>query len=402
MHLLHFMTRSLVAFTVAAVITVPLTVQAQQPAVVGADEVILEPFHQTALAIGRFVPLFESIVPSLLQSHVTRISVNVGDRLDAGQEIARLDIERLGWRVRQSEALVRQREATVNAAQAQAEAAARRLARAEGLRESTAFSESQRDDARGEAETTTAQVHVAEAALEEAKALLDLSKNDYRHGIIHAPFAGVVEERHADLGEAVQMGSPIVTLVSDSDLEIEVEVPSLKARVLAAGTEMLITLADKTSRQAHVRSVGSVENPRTRTRRVRLVPVLPPEMPLPAVGESTEVHVPIGGDTAVPTVSKDAVIQNQGLSLVYVIADGVAQIRPVQLGDAVGDRFVVYEGVGPGEMVVVRGNERILPGQSVMVAPPSVPSGSPSQQEGSPPDEQQGAETMQGQEEQAQ
>lgn len=329
---------------------------AQDAAVVGVDSVQLEPVDQTSTAIGRFVTLNEAVVPALLPSHITRIAVEVGDHVGAGDTLAVLDIDRLGLEVQRAEA-------ALAAARARAGAAARRLERAEALRESSAFSEAHLDDARGEADAAAAQARAAEAAL-------DLARTDLRQGTVRAPFAGVVEVRHADLGESVQPGTPVATLVSDLALEIEADVPSRRVPALAPGSEIDATLADGGALRARVRAVGAVENPRTRTRRVRFVPAIPAGRPRPAVGESVEVHVPIAAAGRVPTVSKDAILQRQGISLVYAVVDGAAEIRPVELGDAVGDRFIVLAGVAAGETVVVRGNERLRPGQPVVVGPP--------------------------------
>ena len=344
---------------------------AQQPAVVGTDKVTAEAVDQTAPTIGRFVTLFEAVVPALLASHVTEIPVNIGDRLAVGDIIAVLDIDRLRWQVQQAKASVAQSEAGLAVARARAELAQRRLERAEGLRESTAFSQAQRDDARGEADIAAAQVQVALAALEEANARLDTAEDDFARGTVVAPFDGVVEERHADLGEAVQPGGPVVTLVSEKALEIEADVPSQRVAALNPGARIEVTRASGESIGTTVRAVGTVENPRTRTRRVRLVPELGELTNIPPIGEGVTVHVPISDTAVLPTVHKDAILQRRGISVVYVVVDGKAEVRPVQLGDAVGDRFVVLSGVQPGEVAVVRGNERLLPGQAVAVAPPA-------------------------------
>ena len=354
----------------ATLVWAALPARAQQPAVVGTDTVSAEAVDQTAPTIGRFVTLFEAVVPALLASHVTEIPVNIGDRLAAGAVIAVLDIERLRWQVQQAKASVAQREAGLAVARARAELAQRRLERAEGLRESTAFSQAQRDDARGEADIAAAQVQVAVAALEEARARLDTAADDYDRGTIVAPFAGVVEERHADLGEAVQPGGPVVTLVSEKALEIEADVPSLRVAALHPGTPIGVTRASGETITTTVRAVGTVENPRTRTLRVRLVPELGESTSIPPIGEGVTVHVPISDTAVLPTVHKDAILQRRGISVVYVVVDGKAEVRPVQLGEAVGDRFVVLAGVQPGDVAVVRGNERLLPGQAVAVAPP--------------------------------
>lgn len=344
---------------------------AQQPAVVGTDKVTAEAVDQTAPTIGRFVTLFEAVVPALLASHVTEIPVNIGDRLAEGDVIAVLDIDRLRWQVQQAKASVAQSEAGLAVARARAELAQRRLERAEGLRESTAFSQAQRDDARGEADIAAAQIQVALAALEEANARLDTAEDDFARGTVVAPFDGVVEERHADLGEAVQPGGPVVTLVSEKALEVEADVPSQRVAALNPGARIEVTRASGDSIGTTVRAVGTVENPRTRTRRVRLVPELGELTNIPPIGEGVTVHVPISDTAVLPTVHKDAILQRRGISVVYVVVNGKAEVRPVQLGDAVGDRFVVLSGVQPGEIAVVRGNERLLPGQAVAIAPPA-------------------------------
>ena len=68
---------------------------------------------------------------------------------------------------------------------------------------------------------------------------------------------------------------------------------------------------------------------------------------------------------------KDAIVREAGAAFVFVVADGLAEIRPIVLGEANGDRFEVIEGLAVGEQVVVRGNERLQPGQSVITADPS-------------------------------
>ncbi len=355
---------------VAAPLAAMSPAQAQQAAVVGVDEVTTQSVDQTAPTIGRFVTLFEAVVPALLASHVTEIPINIGDRVARGDTIAVLDIDRLRWEVQQARARLAQADANLGVARARAELAQRRLERAEGLRESTAFSQAQRDDARGEADIAAAQVQVAQAAVEEARARLNTAEDDFRRGTVIAPFDGVVEERHADLGEAVQPGGPVVTLVSERELEIEADVPSVRIPALSPGNAINVTLTSGDLVKTVVRSIGTVENPRTRTRRVRLVPELGEEMAAPAIGEGVTVHVPVSTASVLMTVHKDALLQRRGISVVYVVVDGKAEIRPVQTGEAVGDRFVVLGGVQPGDVTVVRGNERLLPGQDVAVAPP--------------------------------
>ena len=80
-----------------------------------------------------------------------------------------------------------------------------------------------------------------------------------------------------------------------------------------------------------------------------------------------------------PTVHKDAILKREGMSLVYIVKEETAQIKPVRLGDGVGNRFIVLEGLEVGDIAVVKGNERLRPGQKVAPLPKN--NGNKSEQE---------------------
>ncbi len=86
-----------------------------------------------------------------------------------------------------------------------------------------------------------------------------------------------------------------------------------------------------------------------------------------AANQSGTLDLPAGRPRDVVTVHKDAVLNRKGKTLVFVLVDGKVQIRPVRLGEAVGGRFEVLKGLKTGDLVVVRGNERLLPGQEVRI-----------------------------------
>jgi len=76
--------------------------------------------------------------------------------------------------------------------------------------------------------------------------------------------------------------------------------------------------------------------------------------------------LPVGGSRDAVTVSKDAVTQRNGQNMVFVSNNGRAQPRPVTTGEATGSRLVVVSGLKAGDLVVVRGNERLRPGQRLL------------------------------------
>jgi multidrug efflux pump subunit AcrA (membrane-fusion protein) len=84
-----------------------------------------------------------------------------------------------------------------------------------------------------------------------------------------------------------------------------------------------------------------------------------------AVGQSLNVFIPVGEARDVLSVPKDALVQGTGGWTVFVAAEEQAQLRIVTLGVPLGDRYEVLSGLAPGDLVVVRGNERLRPGQPI-------------------------------------
>lgn len=344
---------------------------AQQPSLVVVDDVRHEPLAQTQPVLGRFVARQGGEVSARIAGPVTEMRVDVGDRVKAGDVIAVLDLDRL--RLQRDLAAATEREMTALAASARARLAKRRqdLERLEAIRESAAFSQARYDNAVQDLAIDEGAAAAAAAALARVRASLRLAEDDLADGEVAAPYDGVVVTRHTEIGAWVGVGAPVATLLNEGDLEIEVDVPYNRIAGLAPGTAVAIALADGSPYAAAVRAVGAEQNAITHTRQVRFTPEITGAEVANAAGESVSVDLPLGAPRQVVTVHKDAILKRQGLSLVYVVnGEGAAEIRPVELGEAVGPRFEVLGGVAVGEATVIRGNERLRPGQAVQVGDP--------------------------------
>ena len=182
--------------------------------------------------------------------------------------------------------------------------------------------------------------------------------------VIKAPYDGVVTRRLVSPGAYVRLGDPVVALIDDSALEIEADVPVEQLGALETGATIDGVIAGK-RKTATVRAVVPEENPLTRTRAVRFTPTFEEDPGDLAVAQSVTLYIPIGLAREVTTVSKDGVIQRPNGAMVFLVKDAQATPQPVRLGAAVDGRFEVLDGLGDGDLVVVRGNERLRPGQPV-------------------------------------
>ncbi len=336
-------------------------------ALVRVDQVVSQPLSQTVPVLGRLVPRQAGSVAARVEAPIDAFKVEVGDRVEAGQLIALLNRDRLAAQRDQTDGRLQEARAKLSTSRAQLKLARQELKRLEGLKTSAAFSQARFDDAEQNVAIARAQVVESEAAVKTAQADLDLAELDVRDTAIVAPYDGVVIQRMSEAGAYVQVGDALVRLIADGSLEVEVDVPYQRISGLKAGTRVNITLDDGSSHLAVVRAVVPEENPLTRTRAVRFVPEFGhSERPL-AADQSVTVMVPIGAPRTVVSVHKDAVIRHGSKSMVFVAQGDVAQPREIVLGEAVGSRYEVLAGLAEGELVVVRGNERLRPGDKVRI-----------------------------------
>lgn len=341
--------------------------QTDQGALVDVDAVRLEPMTQTQSVVGQFVAMQSSVVAARVDGPVLTVSVTVGDSVETGDLLAELDTDRLQAALDLATATLDEQRARVESATATEALFAQDVARIERLRGSAAFNQARLDDAIAERSRAVGELAEAVAGVHRAEVARDLAALELDYGEIRAPFPGVISTREVDVGEYVRIGDPIVTLVNHHDLEIEAAVPAASVGGLSIGRRVQVRVTAGLSISAEVRAVVPVEDPLTRTRIVRLTPDLDYEMAGVAARQSAVVEVPVDAEVDVVTVDKDAVLSGPAGRMVFVVEDGAAQPRPVEIGASLGNRFEVLGGLEPGELVVVRGNEGLRPGQLVAI-----------------------------------
>ncbi len=339
------------------------------PSPVEVDTVRVEPLSQTFPVLGRLIARQSGVVAALTRGPVAEVLVDVGDRVAEGDVVARLALDRLEQTRASKAADLAERGAERRTATAVMRLAEDEMARLEKLKGSAAFSKARYDDKRREVAVAKASIGEADAAIARARADLRLAEIDLSLGVIKAPFSGVVTTRYIERGAYVNVGDPAVALVNDRDLEIEADVPSNRLGGLTPGRSIQASLSDTQRLDAVVRALVPEENALTRTRQVRFIPAID-EATMGkgaglAAGQTVSVLIPVGEARDVLTVHKDAILSRSGGDSVYLVVDGKAMPKPVTLGVATGDRFVVKTGLSEGDVTVIRGNERLRPGQAV-------------------------------------
>ncbi|WP_085909454.1 efflux RND transporter periplasmic adaptor subunit [Kiloniella majae] len=357
----------------ASLMIVPQYASAQQPSLVGVDKVRIESMSQTVPVIGRLVARQTGNVSARIAGPVDDVLVEVGDKVSEGQVIARLNAATLKAERDLAAGEVAAAKSKQGTFQARLKLAGQELQRMERLKKSAAFNKSRYEDAVQNSSIAKAEVSQARADINTAQARLRRAEINLAYTEIKAPYDGIIMAKETETGAYVATGDAVVTLLSRESLEIEVDVPARRLAGIKAGMEFTLSLEDNTPLVATIRAILPRENPLTRTRPVRLTAELPNQDTL-ANNQSITLLVPAGPKREVATVHKDAIIQSPNGPMVFLNADGIAQPRPVQLGQQVGERIEVIYGLKADDEVVIRGNERLFPGVPLQVngaAPPA-------------------------------
>jgi len=270
-----------------------------------------------------------------------------GTVVKRGETIARLDAERLTLALRDNEAAVKRLDAQLQLLSTQ-------RTRLDTL--GSVVSQSQLDEA-------VSRERMAEQDVEQARVARDRARLDLARATVRAPFPGIVVERAQQVGEFVASGTPLLRLVNDRELEVVARAPMGSADSVAAGAEARLIDGERSTR-GKVRAVIPVGDERSRMVELRIALA---DRAL-RVGAPVRVEILPGNLKAVVTVPRDAVIQRQGASYVMrVRADNTAERVAVNLGPGRDNQVQIGGTLRAGDRVIVRGGERLEPGQAVKV-----------------------------------
>jgi len=300
---------------------------------------------------GSIVSRDDARVAGIVAGRVQWIA-EVGQRVEAGGVLARLDDTVVKLRAAELQAQVAR-------SKAQAELARAQLDRYESLAATKIYPASQLDEAR-------AQLDMARHDVARLSAQLNLAEYEMQQSTIRAPFSGVVTERFTQRGEFLQIGAAVARLVNTENVEARATAALAFAGNVKPGQVAAIRVALEEKRGT-VRAVVPVGDDRSRQFEVRLAL---PKTQWP-VGTAVEISLPTGADRNAVVVPRDAIVIRQTQSYVMrVTPNGTVERREVDSGSAVDDLVEIRSGVAVGDRLVVRGAERLEPGQAVTVAQP--------------------------------
>lgn len=221
----------------------------------------------------------------------------------------------------------------------------------------------QNNAAQTQLEQTLSQRDAVQNELAAAKARMLIASERLDRTELRAPFTGVVVQRTKRAGEWLNSGDEVLQLVDSSSLEIEATAPVTLKPFLVIGHQLQIS-ARQQQGMASLRAVVPVADSQSRLLRLRL-DIVEGEW---LAGQPVRVALPTALPQQVLTVPRDALVLRRGGSHLFKIgAESMAERVQVETGIASGEYIQVTGDLVAGDRVVVRGNERLRPGQSVSI-----------------------------------
>jgi membrane fusion protein (multidrug efflux system) len=210
-----------------------------------------------------------------------------------------------------------------------------------------------------EFETVQNDLRAAEAA--EGLARLDLS-----YTRVKAPFAGRVVQRLVDVGQNVNVGTPLFVLSDFDPLLARVYVPSKEFKKLKPDqTVELILDSDKTRLQGKIKLISPIIDPSTGTIKVTVEISEYPQNTRP--GDFTEVRIVTEMRTGTILVPKIAVFTDRGDQIAYVAMDGSAERRVVEIGFQDDEHAEILNGISAGERIITKGQRSLKHGSPIKI-----------------------------------
>ena len=346
-------------------------------------------------ASGYVVPRRKAVVSAKIQGRLSDLRVEEGSRVKEGEIIARLESADYAATVASARAAVLRAEADLAEQHRQ-------------LRQSVEL-EREAVVSRDLREAAESRVRIAEAAVEQAKANLQVTEAQFANTLIRAPFAGVVLRKMAEVGESVAPIPPGVNLSTSSGasvaladldtLEVEADVSESNVARLGADQPAEVTVEafpDKRYRAVLRQIIPAADRTRA-TVMVKVTildkdPGLKPEMnarvsfleaPVAAAapaggdtaGDGTAGDGTPGGDPAAaappppPAISvpASAVADRDGRPVVFEVVDGRARVRGVVVGGSRDGSTTVREGLVGNETLVLNPAATLRDGDRVRV-----------------------------------
>jgi membrane fusion protein, multidrug efflux system len=291
-----------------------------------------------------------------------------GDFVREGDLLAEIDPANYRLAVEQARAVLGVAQAGRGRAQIQVEHARREKERADNLLRSGGITSKDQEAAVTGVRDAEAQVHLAEAQVDQARAALAIAEKALQDCRIVAPSSGLVHKRYSDPGSLLSAGAPLYMLVDNSQLELECLVPSYRLAEVRTGLQVEFTTPSFGDRmfQGTITAVNPMVESDNRSVKVNARITNPKgELRSGMYARGTIVIRKVQNAPVVPRQALLVESEESTAGSLYVVDKNRASRRQVQIGGIQEGRVWIREGVSSGDVVIVEVGPELKDGSQV-------------------------------------
>lgn len=350
----------------------------------------LQTIPEVVTATGELFAEDQATLGVKVAGRVKRLLVDLGSVVEQGAVIAEIEKEDYEFRVRQSEAMVEQTRARLGLGpndQDTGEAEKTSVVRqaAAGLREARLMNQNasalfkqgvisnvdfQRagvalQGAEARYQAAVEEVYRSRAELLERRAQLALARQQLSDTELRAPFRGAITRRIATAGEFLPVNGPVAQLVRSNPLRIRLEVPERLAGRIRAGQriDLNVTGAPSLAPGRVVRISPALD---AQSRSLAIEGEIPNPDNFLRAGSFVEGVLTLDPNARGYAVPQSAIVSFAGVDRVFVADGGALAERVIRVGRRIDDSTVeITEGLHDGDLVVLKGNDRMTVGLKV-------------------------------------
>ena len=308
------------------------------------------------------------VVPKA-SGRLAEVYVKLSDRIARGQRIAKIEDSEILEQVKQAEASFNVAQATVRQREADLKFAQTNLERSRSLFARQLLPQSTMDDADARQQAATAQLDLAGAQFEQAKARLDELRINLANTLITSPVDGFVGKRSLDPGAYVTPNSSFISVVDIHLVRLVADVIEKDLRRITAGTaaDVEVDAYPGDTFAGRVARIAPVLDPATRTAQME-VEIPNPDFRLKP-GMYARVNFIVEQRQRALVVPSNAVVDLTGKRGVFMAPDGnTAKFQAISTGLENGVLTEITEGLREGDRVITTGAAALRDGDKIVLA----------------------------------
>lgn len=341
------------------------------PVTAALIKVDARPFVATVAITGTLVSNARVDVKAETIGKIVRFDKEEGEPVRAGEAVVWVNDENFQLSLRQAGTGVKLAEAGLDRARLMEAHSRSELERAENLLKSGGITDKDLKAAQIEAQDTAAQVAVAAAQLEQARAALDLAQKRLRDAVIHSPVSGVIQKKFVNKGAYVEAPTAVFTVVDNTRLELESPVAAADLAAIQPGQRASFNVNSYPGAtfEGRVIEVGPAVEAETRSAKVR-IQVAGSGGRL-KTGMFAEGEIVTGANVRAIVIPASAVYRDDRsakTSFVFVLENGKAARRNVRIGREREGHLEILEGLRAGDTLLAEQSIQIAEGVRIQAA----------------------------------